>query len=98
MPLPLQVAGLDFDVASAFVAVGHFADLVVIGDMAAQGERKALQQVEGIARALDVMRSRRPRTTIVVGRRPVGKTLKALEPVGRNIYVEDDTNPAALAD
>src|SRR3546814_21118133 len=59
MPLPLQVAGLDFDVAGAFVAVGHFADLVVIGDMAAQGERKVLQQVEGIARALDVMRSRR---------------------------------------
>src|SRR3546814_5059401 len=39
MPLPLQVAGLDFDVAGAFVAVGHFAALVVIGDMAAQGER-----------------------------------------------------------
>src|SRR3546814_13353869 len=59
----------------AVVAVGHFADLVVIGDMAAQGERKVLQQVEGIARALDVMRSRRPLTTIVVGPRPVGKTL-----------------------
>ena len=42
----LQVAGLTFDVAAAFVGVGHSADLVVIGDMAADGERKVLQQVE----------------------------------------------------
>jgi len=98
MPLPLQVAGLDFDVAGAFVAVGHFADLVVIGDMAAQGERKVLQQVEGIARALDVMRSRRPLTTIAVGPRPVGKTLEALAQVGRILSVEEATDPAELRD
>src|SRR3546814_4055061 len=95
MPLPLQVAGLDFDVAGAFVAVGHFADLVVIGDMAAQGERKVLQQVEGIARALDVMSSRRPLPTIVVGTRPVGKTLEARAQVGRIIPVEQANHPTA---
>lgn len=98
MPLPLRVAGLDFDVAGAFVAVGRFADLVVIGDMAAQGERKVLQQVEGIARALDVMRSRRPLTTIAVGPRPVGKTLEALAQVGRILCVEEATDPAELRD
>src|SRR3546814_15747413 len=98
MPLPLQVAGLDFDVAGAFVAVGHFADLVVIGDMAAQGERKVLQPVEGIARALDVMRSRRPFTTIVVGPRPVGKTLEDLAQVGRTLSVGEATSPAELQD
>src|SRR3546814_19334866 len=94
MPLPLQLAGLDFDVAGAFVAVGHFADLVVIGDMAAQGERKVLPQVEGLARALDVMRSRRPLTTIFLGPRPVGKTLEALAQVGRILSVEEATEPA----
>src|SRR3546814_18291365 len=66
--------------------------------MAAQGERKVLQQVEGIARALDVMRSRRPLTTIVVGPRPVGKTLEALAQAGRILSVEEATDPAELRD
>src|SRR3546814_10949911 len=66
--------------------------------MAAQGERKVLQQVEGIARALDVMRSRRPLTTIVVGPRPVGKPLEALAQVGRILSVEEATDPAELRD
>lgn len=95
---PLQVAGLTFDVAAAFVEVGHSADLVVIGDMAANGERKVLQQVEGIARALDVMRSHRPLTIVIVGPRPVGKTLEALAQVGRILPVEEAVDPADLRD
>lgn len=95
---PLQVAGLTFDVAAAFVGVGHSADLVVICDMAADGERKVLQQVEGIARALDVMRSHRPLTIVIVGPRPVGKTLEALAQVGRILPVEEAVDPADLRD
>lgn len=95
---PLQVAGLTFDVAAAFVGIGHSADLVVIGDMAADGERKVLQQVEGIARALDVMRSHRPLTIVIVGPRPVGKTLEALAQVGRILPVEEAVDPAGLRD
>lgn len=95
---PLQVAGLTFDVAAAFVGGDHSADLVVIGDMAAEGERKVLQQVEGIARALDVMRSHRPLTIVIVGPRPVGKTLEALAQVGRVLPVEEAVDPADLRD
>ena len=95
---PLQVAGLTFDVAAAFVGVGRSPDLVVIGDMAADGERKVLQQVEGIARALDVMRSHRPLTIVIVGPRPVGKTLDALAQVGRILPVEEAVDPADLRD
>lgn len=95
---PLRVAGLEFDVAGAFVGVGHSADLVVVGDMAADGERKVVQQIEGIARALDVMRSRRPLTTVIVGPRPVGKTLEALAQVGRILPVEEALDPAELRD
>lgn len=98
MPQPLHVAGLDFDVAAAFVGVGHSADLVIIGDMAAHGERKVLQQIEGIARALDVMRSHRPLTTVIVGPRPVGKTLEALAQVGRILPVEEALDPTDLRD
>jgi hypothetical protein len=95
---PLQVAGLTFDVAAAFVGVGHSADLVVIGDMAADGERKVLQQVEGIARALDVVRSHRPLTIVIVGPRPVGKTLEALAQVGRILPVEEAVDSSDLRD
>ncbi|KQS51283.1 hypothetical protein [Sphingomonas sp. Leaf198] len=96
--MPLQVAGLTFDIAGAFVGVGHSADLVLVGDMAADGERKVVQQVEGIARALDVMRSHRPLSTIIVGPRPVGKTLETLAQVGRILAVEEAPDPAELRD
>lgn len=96
--MPLQVAGLTFDIAGAFVGVGHSADLVLIGDMAANGERKVVQQVEGIARALDVMRSHRPLSTIIVGPRPIGKTLETLAQVGRILAVEEALDPAELRD
>lgn len=95
---PLQVAGLSFDVAGAFVGSGHSADLIVVGDMAADGERKVVQQIEGIARALDVMRSRRPLTTVIVGPRPVGKALEALTQVGRILSVEEALDPVDLRD
>lgn len=95
---PVQIAGLEFDVADAFVGQDRSADLVIVGDMAADGERKVVLQVEGIARALDVMRSRRPLTTIVVGPRPVGKALEALTHVGRILPVGEATDPAELRD
>lgn len=86
---PLEIAGLTFDIAGAFVGGAHSADLVVIGDMAADGERKVVQQIDGIARALDVMRSRRPLTTVIVGPRPVGKSLESLAQVSRILAVEE---------
>jgi hypothetical protein len=95
---PLQVSGLIFDVAGAFVGVGHSADLVVIGDMAADGERKVVQQIDGIARALDVMRSHRPLTTVIVGPRPIGKALESLARVSRILAVEEAVDPADLRD
>ena len=98
LALPLQVAGLAFDVAGAFVGVGHVADLVVVGDMATDGERKVSQQIEGIARALDVMRSRRPLTSVIVGPRPVGKVLDAIAQVSRILAVEEADDPAELRD
>lgn len=98
IPSPLEIAGLRFDVAGAFVGSGHSADLVVVGDMAADGEQKVIQQIDGIARALDVMRSQRPLTSVIVGPRPVGKALEALAQVGRMLAVEEANDPADLRD
>ena len=97
LALPLQIAGLEFHVAGAFVGVDRSSDLVVIGDMA-EGERKVVAQIEGIARALDVMRSRRPLTAVIVGPRPVGKVLDALSQVSRMLAVDEASVPAELRD
>jgi hypothetical protein len=86
---PLQVAGLAFSVAGAFAGGDRSADLVVIGDMATSSERGVIQQIEGIARALDVVRSHRPLTSIIVGPRPIGKALEALSQVSRVLAVEE---------
>ena len=96
--LPLHIAGLEFDVAAAFIGMDRTADLVIVGDMAAHGERKVIHQIEGIARALDVMRSRRPLTSVIIGPRPVGKTLETLAQVGRVLSVEEALDPVLLRD
>lgn len=98
IPSPLQIAGLSFDVAGAFVGSDYSADLVVIGDMAADGERKVVQQIDGIARALDLMRSNRPLTTVIVGPRPIGKALDSIAQVSRILAVEEAADPAELRD
>ncbi len=98
IPSPLEIAGLRFDVAGAFVGSGHSADLIVVGDMAADGEQKVIQQIDGIARALDLMRSQRPLTSVIVGPRPVGKALETLAKVGRMLAVEEANDPADLRD
>ena len=98
LPSPLQIAGLSFEVAAAFVGVGNSADLVIVGDMVAPGERKVVQQIEGIARALDVMRSHRPMSIVIVGPRPIGKSLEALSHVGRVLAVEEASDAGELHD
>jgi len=98
VPAPLEVAGLKFEVAGAFVGGDRAADLVIVADMAAEGERQVVQQIDGIARALDVMRSRRPLTSVIVGPRPVGKSLDALAQVGRMLAVEEASDPVDLRD
>ncbi len=95
---PLEIAGLDFDVAGAFVGEDGSADLVVVVDTAADGERKVVQQVEGIARALDVVRSKRSLTTVVVGPRPVGRSFESLSQVSRVLAVDEASDAAELRD
>jgi len=98
LPLPLQIASLDFDIACAFVGTSRSADLVIVGDMAAEGEVKVLRQIQGIARALDVMRSRRPLTSVIVGPRPAGTTLEGLSQVGRMLPVGEADDESELRD
>jgi hypothetical protein len=83
LSVPLSIAGLSFDLPAALVGESPSPDLIIVADTAFDTERK----VEGVARALDVTRSKRPLTTILVGPKPSAATLDAMTKVCRVLPV-----------
>jgi len=97
---PLEIAGLTFDVPAAFVGSSPSPDLIVVADSAFDDEQRILKKIEGIARAMDVMQSRRPLTAIVAGPRPSSAVLDAMSRVCRVLPVGtilDEDADAALS-
>jgi hypothetical protein len=98
LPTPLLIATVKFDIPAALVGTGPTPDLIVVLDTVQDGESRIRQKVEGIARALDVVRSRRPLTAILVGPRPSINVLDALSrvcralPVGTALEAEAETS------
>lgn len=87
LSVPLSIAGLSFDVPAALVGETPSPDLILVADTAFDTEQKILRKVEGVARALDVTRSKRPLTTILVGPKPSAATLDAMTKVCRVLPV-----------
>jgi hypothetical protein len=93
---PLRIAGVTIDVADAFVASDRSLDLVLVGDnIGDQAPRRLVSALEGAARALDLVQSRRPLTLVVVGPRPSADNLRELVRYARVLPVgeapDDDT-------
>lgn len=84
---PLEIGGVEIDVAAAFVGEPPMPDLIVVGDTVAQTPRGLQQIVEGVGRALDMMASRRPLTLVIVGPRPESSTLTSLSRHARVLAV-----------
>lgn len=78
---------MNFDIAAAFVGAHPSPDLILVADTALETDQRILRKVEGVARALDVARSRRPLTAILVGPRPTGPVLDAMTKVCRVLPV-----------
>lgn len=97
MPAPLQIAGVTFDAPAAFVGTPPSPDLVVIGDTSLQTSREIQRTVEGVGRALDVMRSRRPLTLVLVGPRPDSKAISALSRYARVLPVGESADEKSVA-
>jgi hypothetical protein len=87
LPLPLTIAGLSFEFPAALIGENPSPDLILVADLAFDTEQRILRKVEGVARALDVTRSRRPLTTILVGPKPKAATLDAMTKVCRVLPV-----------
>ncbi len=80
---PLSIAGLSFEIPAALVGENPSPDLILVADTAFEADVRILRKVEGVARALDVARSKRPLTTILVGPKPKASVLDAMTKVCR---------------
>jgi hypothetical protein len=95
---PLKIAGLPFDFPAVFVGVGKSPDLIAVVDTAFEAEAKIEQNIQGFARALDVLKSRRPITLVVTGPRPSASALEAMSSVCRVLVADDTANAERLKD
>jgi hypothetical protein len=83
LPSPLSIAGVSFEVPAALVGENPSPDLILVADTAFEADIRILRKVEGVARALDVARSKRPLTAILVGPKPKASVLDAMTKVCR---------------
>ena len=93
---PLKVAGLVFDFPAVFVGADRSADLILVADTAFEAAARIQRKVEGVGRALDVLRSKRPVTVVLAGPRPEAEVIDAMTKVGRVLPVgtQVDQDPA----
>jgi hypothetical protein len=83
LPSPLEIGGLKFDLPAVFVGAKPSPDLILIADTAFDDEYRILKKIEGIARVMDVLRSKRPLTAVLAGPRPNSATLESMSRVCR---------------
>lgn len=81
--MPLEIAGLKFDLPAAFVGASPSPDLILVADTAFESEHRILTKLQGIARAMDVVRSKRPLTAVLAGPRPSSAVLDSMSRVCR---------------
>lgn len=80
---PLVIGGLKFDFPAALVGTETSPDLILIADTAFEQEERLVTKLEGVARALDVARSKRPLTVVIAGPRPSSANLETMSRVCR---------------
>jgi hypothetical protein len=84
---PLKIAGLSFEIGGAYLAKPPAPDLVLLADTAFQSQEHILRTIEGVGRALDVLKSRRPLTAILAGPKPRDEVVEALAKFSRVLPV-----------
>lgn len=93
---PIAVAGVKFDFEAVLLGTGSKPDLVIVVDTTIEKDVRIRSKVEAVARALDVVRSRRPLTVILAGPRPRAPMLEAISKVCRVLPIGTDHDDAAL--
>lgn len=79
----LVVVGMKLDFSAVFIHQKSTTELVLVADMAAEDDALLIRKLNGVARALDVSKSRRSLTLVLAGPRPKPATLESLGRVCR---------------
>jgi len=99
---PLQVGTISFNLQCVLAGTRSSSELVVVEDRVEQPDEGILRrQVDALSRALDVIRSTRPLTLVLVGPRPSDVAVRALTRTCRVLHVGTPTSAddsAALRD
>jgi len=93
--VPLSFAGMQFEFVAVLAGSPRALDLIVIIDTLSEPELRIRQKVEGLSRALDLVKSRRPLTTIIVGPPLRSSVAEALSRVSRVLQVGTPTGEHA---
>jgi hypothetical protein len=89
------IAGIPFDFPAMLAGRGSL-DLVAVIDLALDSDHQRVRRrVEGVARALDLVGSRRSLTVVLVGPRPDPNVIQAMSGVARVLTVAPGTTDAA---
>jgi len=91
----IKIAEVPFQFAAILVGPDRSLDLIVVVDTLRETGRAICQKVAGLSRALDVVGSRRPLTTIIAGPTPPPIVLDELSRSCRVLCVGTPTGPSA---
>ena len=83
----LVVMSIPFEFGAVLIAPDRLSDLIVVADTAIEAEQELQDKVIGLSRALDVSRSIRPLTTVLVGPRPRPSTIEAIAKASRVLSI-----------
>jgi hypothetical protein len=75
--MPMVVSNVTFEFPAALVGSGHSQDLIIVADSSDDSEKRIRQKIEALARALDLVESRRSLTVVLTGPRPSQILLEA---------------------
>src|SRR5665647_719845 len=84
---PAVIGGVPFEFSALLVGGSRAFDIVVVIDTVPEEDRRLRQKVEALARALDVLRSRRSLTVVTVGPDPGRPAIAAISRVARVLMV-----------
>ncbi|MBB4659599.1 hypothetical protein GGQ59_002136 [Parvularcula dongshanensis] len=87
LPLPLVIRQSTFEFAAVMMGPGDASDIVLIADTVDARDADVVRRIQGVARALDLARSRNPLTCVLVGPRPHPDHLSRLMQVCRVLPV-----------
>lgn len=88
LQVPFSLSGISFSFPAAFLGQQRSNDLVLILDTNFESESRISRRVQGLTRALDLAGSRKPLTTVVLGKNAEASFLESLSYLSRVIPLQ----------